>query len=524
MADRKSLTTGRRRQRREGAWPKGMYAYQNGDGFFFERRSRKVRGGRVWEPLGEDRNRAIARSTELNDAINRGDYEKSSSSGRRLTVSEFFEVALATREGHAPKTYAGYRSRVAHFLTYLNSEHPRLFRLSDVSSDVARGYLDWRRDMEVTRCGWKRSTTPTNRPAEFTLETDANRLRTLFQVGVERGFIGTNPFTRITPPKSKGKAKPDRTTARSLTETQARSLLKAARDYDQSPRGEGGQSTFKGQMYDMTRLYLLTGLRNRELIYLPWVHVDLDWEETGLIQIKPFDIRVTLHIHPSPLQAKRIDALAESRHPEQPLFESRTILDTCLPSHYLKIGRTFTKGDKQEHDDRIAALLACRSHDWDADRRCLNAPTRIRWRQKSTAGSTIVAALSRKSSRLRSALCSSVRCENRSSTSASTLRWSSVVEFERSLTMLSISPCSTPTAVLSSALVGIGLAAPPQPPAEPPGEARRPSASARCTAGRIWSATVSRAVRMAKSTFKSKAASPYNSLLDQSLSWQRTMV
>lgn len=387
MADRKSLTTGRRRQRREGAWPKGMYAYQNGDGFFFERRSRKVRGGRVWEPLGEDRNRAIARSTELNDAINRGDYEKSSSSGRRLTVSEFFEVALATREGHAPKTYAGYRSRVAHFLTYLNSEHPRLFRLSDVSSDVARGYLDWRRDMEVTRCGWKRSTTPTNRPAEFTLETDANRLRTLFQVGVERGFIGTNPFTRITPPKSKGKAKPDRTTARSLTETQARSLLKAARDYDQSPRGEGGQSTFKGQMYDMTRLYLLTGLRNRELIYLPWVHVDLDWEETGLIQIKPFDIRVTLHIHPSPLQAKRIDALAESRHPEQPLFESRTILDTCLPSHYLKIGRTFTKGDKQEHDDRIAALLACRSHDWDADRRCLNAPTRIRWRQKSTAGS-----------------------------------------------------------------------------------------------------------------------------------------
>ena len=382
---------GQRRQRREDIWPKGMYAYQNGDGYFFERRSRRVRGGRVWEPLGEDRNRAIGRATELNDSINRGDYEKASSSGRRLSVAEFFEIALSTRESHAPKTYAGYRSRVNHFLTYLGARHPKLTRLSDVSPDVARGYLDWRRDMEVTRCGWKRSATPTNKPAQFTLETDAYRLRTLFQVGVERGFIGVNPFNRLTPPKSKGKAKPDRTIARSLTESQARSVLKAAREYDRAPSDVGGQSTFKGQMHDMTRLYLLTGLRNRELVYLPWIHVDLNWEGVGLIQIKPFDLRVTLHVSPSSQQVARMNALVQDRDADERLFDSLAALASCVPAHYVKIGRTFTTEDKREHDDRIAAFLACKVRDWDRDGHFLRVPTRIRWKQKATAGSVSAA-------------------------------------------------------------------------------------------------------------------------------------
>lgn len=142
---------GRKRQGREDAWPKGMYAYQNGDGYFFERRSRRVRGGRVWEPLGEDRNRAIARATEMNDSINRGDYEKTSSSGRRLSVAEFFEIALSTRESHAPKTYAGYRSRVNHFLAYLCAKHMKLNRLGSRSAVSPRPHSD---SMEAESDRW----------------------------------------------------------------------------------------------------------------------------------------------------------------------------------------------------------------------------------------------------------------------------------------------------------------------------------------------------------------------------------
>jgi integrase len=163
--------------------------------------------------------------------------------------------------------------------------------------------------------------------------------------------------------------------------------LKAASEYDKAPRGEGGQSTFKGQMCDMTRLYLLTGLRNRELVYLPWIHVDLDWEDVGLIHIMPFDLRVTLHVRPSAQQAARLAAIAKDRDADEQLFVSRSVLENCVPANYVKIGRTFTTDDKQEHEDQIAAFLACKVRDWDEDGRFLRVLTRIRWKQKATAGS-----------------------------------------------------------------------------------------------------------------------------------------
>lgn len=374
------------KQWREADWPEGMYAYGHGGGYFFERRSQRVPGGRAWEPLGERLNRAIARSIEINDEIARGDYRPTTKTARKLTVGKFLEMALDTRRDHAPKTYSGYANRVAHFNTYLLERHARLTRLTDVTPEVARGYFEWRANMDVTRCGWKRPTTPTTKPSANTLETDAFRLRTLFQVAVDRGLLAQNPFAGIQSPKPNGRGRRSKQAHNPMSEEQVRRLLKAAREYDAAPRGPGASSTFRGLMYDLTRLYLLTGLRNRELIYLPWQHVDLDWPPQGIIRVEPYRLNVVLEVRPLNGQADCLSALAAERAGEERLFRSRAEMETCLPYYYTRIGSSATTYEKEESEARLRALDSVIPKAWDEAARVLRVPMTVRWKQKASAG------------------------------------------------------------------------------------------------------------------------------------------
>jgi hypothetical protein len=365
-----------------------MYSYGHGDGYFFERRTKRVPGRRVWEPLGEDLNRAISRATELNDKIARGDYSQGEREALNTTISYFLDRALDGWKASRSKTFSSYANRVRHLNRYLSEEHPKVRYLGEFTPQIAQGYLDWRRDQDVTRCGWKRETTPTSKPSAYTLETDVFRLRALFEKAVTDGLLKANPFDGVRIPPSRGKQKPvAKKTAHPFTEDELRRLAKAARAYDASASKGGSQSTFKGMTYHMVRMYVLTGLRNRELVYLPWAHVHLDWNGTGKIDIDPYEIPVRLRVKPTTEGSVAIRRLAQSRSADEPLFESRDQMRECLPSQYSEERKAVTDTDFESNEERLDAMMKARARDWNDEDGVLRVAIKVRWTPKATQGS-----------------------------------------------------------------------------------------------------------------------------------------
>src|SRR5690606_26208592 len=130
--------------------------------------------------------------------------------------------AIAARAQHAPKTIAAYRGRIRHFTKYLEERHPRVLYVRDVSPEVARGYVDWRRAQLVSRSGKARPETRRHKPAAQTVHDDVRRLRALFKVAVERHILEANPFEGVRVPV---KERDKQILMRALSEAEVRRLL-----------------------------------------------------------------------------------------------------------------------------------------------------------------------------------------------------------------------------------------------------------------------------------------------------------
>lgn len=350
-------------QKRDPNWPQNMYAYASGKGFFFER---KHRGRKIREPLGKSINPAMRKALVINERIDRGDYDSGHQSGRRVTVERLIEITLDRLRNRAVKTQQSYKGKARHFQTYLSDCHPQLRFIRDVTPEIARVYVEWREKQQVTRCGWRRDSTPTSTPSPKTVRHDITRLRNIFQYAVDQKWLAKNPFEGIRIPKLPGEKK---SAHNPLSESDVRKLLKAAGDYDAN--GDG-RSTFKGMMYDMTQFFLLTGLRLKELIYLPWQHVNLNWGKHGIIEIKPFTIPLTLDIRVAPARSPKLDRLVNGRGKSESIFKTIQQLRAIVPHTYVT----------QHADD----LLTAQVKDWDPEACVLHLRTHIVWKQKASEG------------------------------------------------------------------------------------------------------------------------------------------
>ena len=365
---KKKRSTSQERSREPG-WPPNLYRRGDARTFRFERH---VNGEAIRLSLGRNVNQAIHKAMEINNAIDRGDFAPERFRNHSEKVGTLLYDALERRKSEAgllEKSVASFQSRIRHFMYYLEAEHPGVIRASQVTPEVARGFVPWRRSQLVSRSGKAKEGTPRNNPAARTVADDVQRLRTLFAQAIAAGRLSLNPFDGVRVPK---RAKEGRGIPRSLTPAQASKLLKAARAYDDAPIGPGRPSTFRGMMHDIIRFFLLTGLRKDELVHLAWVNVDLDWENQGLVRIRPLRQPVVLRVHISGNTAKALDKLAERRAGAPKLFRSTSELGSRVPRNYIKAYEP--------------ELLALNPDAWSKETGILSVPATIEWEQKATQG------------------------------------------------------------------------------------------------------------------------------------------
>tara|TARA_R110000744_G_scaffold118921_1_gene221988 strand:- start:14910 stop:16349 length:1440 start_codon:yes stop_codon:yes gene_type:complete len=349
--------------------PKGLRQRGKGPSYYFHR---QYRGKRPKISLGSSLSQARMTAQQITNSMERGDFKLSEYQVGRAGIVESLTNAvnrMGTRSQHRPKTRAAYTNRVNQFVAFLADKYPKALFLDEMTPDIGHEYLEWRRQQLVTRSGKAKPGTPRNPPSVQTVHDDVRRLRALFSVIKDDHLIEENPFEDI---KITVKASDRTAPIRSLTEKEVKALLLAAKKYDDAPNGMGAISTFRGMMHDIIQFYLLTGLRKEELIYLPWSHVDLEWESSGKIEIVPVDEAVTLRIAPNRDQVERIREILATRKSRKKLFTSIQQMQSCVAANYAK----------QEEE----ALMAIPVSAWDDESEVLHVPTRIRWKQKATPG------------------------------------------------------------------------------------------------------------------------------------------
>lgn len=350
--------------------PAGLRQRGHPPRYYFEK---QFRGETIKRTLGTNLNQARRQAQDWLNAMERGDFSRADVGIDQTRVGPFLVEAVRAREARANlgrKSIASYRGRIDNFLKYLDAEHPRLSRLSDVTPGVCQGFVEWRRRQKVSRSGKAvNPETPRNHPAGQTVHDDVRRLRHLFAVGLDRGLLKANPWASI---KIAVKTQDRPSPPRPMSESEVRRMLKAAREYDRAPHGSGSQSTFRGMFHDMLQFYVLSGLRREELIYLPWCQVNFDAGRYGSIAIDKINVPVDLIVYPSAAQAERLDALAESRGDDERLFANVQQMQSMVPSGYVK--------------QDAEAFLRLKTRSWDAARRALLVPTRVVWKPKATCG------------------------------------------------------------------------------------------------------------------------------------------
>jgi integrase len=358
--------------------PKGLRQRGKGPSYYF---LRQYRGKRPKISLGSSLSQARMAAQQIINSLERGDFKLSEYQvGRAGIVDSLTDAVdrLGIRAQHSPKSRASYMNRVNQFVAFLSDRYPKALFLDDLTPDIGHEYVEWRRQQLVTRSGKAKPNTPRNHPSVQTIHDDVRRLRALFRVAKDDHLIEKNPFEGV---KITVKASDRKAPLRSLTEKEVKALLLAAKKYDAAPNGGGAISTFRGMMHDIIQFYLLTGLRKEELIYLPWSHVDLDWESTGKIEIKPVDEAVTLRIAPNRAQVERIREILVTRKSRMKLFGSVQQMQSCVACNYAK--------------QETKALMAITVSAWDDELEVLHVPTRIHWKQKATPGPIPLIAKSR---------------------------------------------------------------------------------------------------------------------------------
>ncbi len=349
--------------------PKGLRQRGRPPHYYFER---QWHGQTVKKSLGRSLAQARMWAQQWVNSMERGDFSMASIGEDRIGLGEFLEEALEAlraRGDLGTKSMASYRSRIAHFLTYLREDAPTVLRLSQVTQGLCQGYVEWRRRQKVSRSGKALATTPRSHPAAQTVHDDVRRLRGLFKVGVDRQHIRANPWTGVTVAL---KANKDSLIRRALEPQEVKRLLRAGEKYDRASDGPGAQSTFRGMFRDMIQFYLLTGLRKDELIHLTFAQYEKDWGSYGRITIGPLDIPIVLRVFPTIAQSRRLDERVNELSPRDLLFVNPTQAASLVPANYA------------DQDEDALLKLPCSA--WNPAERCLLVPSRVVWRQKATAG------------------------------------------------------------------------------------------------------------------------------------------
>ena len=351
-------------QIRESAWPDNLYRYAAARGYFFER---QYQGKKIKKPLGRKLPLAMKEAIAFNETLDRGEYDPLVMDAKQATLAKLISSYLDQCAGLAPKTLASYEGKTRLFLLFLNQEYPIIGRVNDVTPAIAQDYVAWRLRQDVPRSGKPGEDAVSRRVSPKTVRTDIARLKTIFGSAVKRRWIDGNPFAEI----RLAKQSRERSSAHNpLSEAEVKRLLEAAKTYDESG---SDRSTFKGMMHDMTLFFLLTGLRLRELITLPWDHVDLDWGDHGIISIKPFRIDFTLHVRVPLRSVKKVERLAHNRKGSAMLCAKKQQIESIVPNGY-RVDKLLTLG------------RPCVS-DWDSTTRTLCIPATYSWRQKASEGS-----------------------------------------------------------------------------------------------------------------------------------------
>ena len=349
--------------------PNGLRQRGKGPTYYF---IKQHKGKRSKISLGPSLDQARMTAQLIINAMDRGDFKLAEFHAGRYGIVDYLTQAvdrLGIRSQHSPKTRAAYTNRVNQFVAFLADCYPKALFLDDLVPDSGNEYVEWRRAQLVTRSGKSKPSTPKHHPSARTIHDDVRRLRALFRVATENKLIDKNPFEGVNVPvKNRDLA----INQKWLTQKEVKRLLSAAKKYDAEPNRLGAASTFRGMMHDIVLFYLLTGLRKEELIYLPWSHVELDWEKYGKIEITPISEPTTLLISPSREHAKKIQAIASTTRSPSKLFSNKAQMKSCVAKNYA--------------DQETDALMSLPSSAWDEEKGILRVPTCINWKQKATAG------------------------------------------------------------------------------------------------------------------------------------------
>lgn len=242
---------------RKDGWPAGMR--QRGGAFYFER---KIDGVRHKFSLPFTEAKAIKRATAANELLAEGRSIEHLKSGQRVTLARFIEQMREDSRAKRSATRKSLRARLRILSRFLSLRYPGLTRLSAFSGDVAERFIDWRAKTPVSRNGSPNSKGEKLVPSQPTLAEDLRIMRSFFERAVALKWIAENPFVRIKAPTQPRR----RFEPYSLSEAEIVRLIQAAIDYDAQPKRRGSQSTYRGFMTDMTRLFLFTGLRAKSTL------------------------------------------------------------------------------------------------------------------------------------------------------------------------------------------------------------------------------------------------------------------
>lgn len=316
---------------RKPGWPKGMR--QRGDSFYFERDLNGVRH-KFRLPFTEAT--AVKQASLANDLLADGKSIEHLKQGQRVSIAKLMEQVEADAAEKQPATQKSLRARLRIFAKFLETQQPGAVLLASITPDVARRFVEWRRSTPVPRNGSPKAKSRRVVPSQATINEDLRILRGCFDRAVELKWIPTNPFGDVKAPKL-----PKRVfEAYRLSEEEITQLLLAAEKYDDATPRRGAQSTFKGIMHDMTRLFLLTGLRSKEMQYLAWEQVDLDWGgasgKCGLLRIEPYELNGHIRIPLTVEQMVRVQELIARRGNREHLFENEDELTDCVPAKYIQ--------------------------------------------------------------------------------------------------------------------------------------------------------------------------------------------
>jgi site-specific recombinase XerD len=153
-----------------------------------------------------------------------------------VTVDEVFGpfVEFLRGEGLAPGTVRIYERKIPQFVAHIGAK-----RIADITLEEADRYKAERRAQGIS-----------GRTVNITL----GAVRRMLDWAVERNKLAINPLARLSPAKD-----PPRIERRALSRDEVRRLLEASPD----------------PLHDMWALYLATGMRRNELVFLKWRDVDL---------------------------------------------------------------------------------------------------------------------------------------------------------------------------------------------------------------------------------------------------------